>query len=238
MGTEHHRPGCSLRWARRYDHRVPERTIKAVFFDFGGVITTSPFAAFARYEQEVGLPDGAIRHVNSTNPDSNAWARLERNQLSPEEFCPVFESEAASLGYDLDGAKVLALLTGDVRSEMVETIRRLTAANYVVACLTNNFAEAADNDPMGTRSDVLGLFDHVVESSVVGVRKPEDAFYQKALELADVSPAEVVFLDDLGVNLKPARQMGMTTIKVVDAGQALSELDAVIADVDLSDLFG
>lgn len=221
-----------------YDRLMSESTIAAAFFDFGGVITTSPFQAFATYERKTGLPEGAIREVNSTNPDDNAWARLERNELTAEEFTPVFEAEAASLGYKLDGAAVLRLLTGEIRPSMVEAIRRLGQAGYGLACLTNNFAAAETGKAAASRAEVLALFDHVVESSIVGVRKPEEAFYQHALTVASVSADQVVFLDDLGVNLKPARQMGMTTIKVVSLHQALLDLDRVVADVDLSELVG
>lgn len=208
-------------------------SITTVFFDFGGVITTSPFDAFAAYEQEVGAPEGTIRTINSTNPDSNAWAQLERNELSPLGFQPVFEAEASALGYDMDGARILAMLSTDIRPSMVETLRRLRDGGYALSCLTNNFA-ADDNSP--ERAEVLELFDHVIESSEVGVRKPEAQFYQHALAVAGASAAEVIFLDDLGINLKPARRMGMTTIKVVTEAQALRELDALV-DVSLSDLF-
>ncbi len=213
---------------------MPTDAISTVFFDFGGVITTSPFDAFVAYEAEVGVPEGTIRRINATNPDSNAWARLERNELSPSEFEPVFEAEASSFGHDLDGARVLSLLSTDVRPAMVEAIKRLADAGYQRLCLTNNFAAGGHDRE---RASVLELFDHVIESSVVGVRKPEPLFYQHALAKAEVEASEVVFLDDLGVNLKPARQMGMTTIKVVTESQALIDLNGLV-DVDLSDLIG
>ncbi|MEZ5204209.1 MAG: HAD-IA family hydrolase [Acidimicrobiales bacterium] len=198
--------------------------ISAVLFDFGGVISSSPFEAFARYERDHLLPEGFLRRVNATDPDSNAWARLERAELGLDEFDAAFAAESAALGHRVPGADVLALLAGDVRPEMVEAVRRC-GERLTIGLLTNNV--------LGTMADprvaeLLALFDAVVESSVVGVRKPEPAFYELACDLLGIEPAAAVFLDDLGINLKPARQLGMTTIKVVDPTAALDELEAVV----------
>ena len=198
--------------------------IDAVLFDFGGVISSSPFEAFARYERDHRLPEGFLRRVNATDPDSNAWARLERAELGLDEFDAAFAAESAALGHRVPGADVLALLAGDVRPEMVEAVRRC-GERLTIGLLTNNV--------LGTMADprvaeLLALFDAVVESSVVGVRKPETAFYELACDLLGIEPAAAVFLDDLGINLKPARQLGMTTIKVVDPAAALDELEAVV----------
>jgi putative hydrolase of the HAD superfamily len=198
--------------------------IRAVFFDFGGVILTSPFDAFASYEQRSGLPEGFLRSVNATRPDDNAWARLERSEIGVDEFIPMFEEEAAALGQRVDARDVLALLEGEVRPAMVEAVRRCSE-RFATALLTNNFLTGGDTPPAWRA--VLGHFDHVVESSRVGVRKPDPRFYELACELAHVEPTEVVFLDDLGVNLKPARAMGMTTIKVDDPATAIAELARV-----------
>lgn len=198
--------------------------IRAVLFDFGGVISSSPFDAFARYERDHGLPEGFLRLVNSTSPDTNAWARLERTELDPAAFDLAFATESEALGHLVPGADVLALLAGDVRSEMVEAVRRC-GERLATGLLTNNVRRAPD-DP---RADALfALFDVVVESSVVGVRKPEQRFYELACEQLAISPTEAVFLDDLGINLKPARAMGMTTIKVGDPAVALAELEAIV----------
>lgn len=210
--------------------------IRAVLFDFGGVVLSSPFEAFAHYEREHGLPPDLVRTINATNPHDNAWAHLERSDVTLDEFVSLFEAEAAALGHRVDGWKVLELLHGEIRPEMVEAIRRCKAAGLRTACLTNNFLSADDvGSGVGSREperqvaldEVMALFDHVVESSRVGVRKPEPRFYEIALDLVGVDATEAVFLDDLGINLKPARSMGMTTIKVVDPAQALAELEAV-----------
>lgn len=199
--------------------------VRAVLFDFGGVLTTSPFDAFARYEAERGLPPGFLRRVNATDPDTNAWARLERAEIDLETFCRQYEDEAERAGHRVDGAEVLALLTGDLRPAMVEAVRRCSE-RLRTALLTNNVIDpSADAGPLGS---VLPMFDVVIESSRVGVRKPDPRFYEMACEALDVTPQACVFLDDLGVNLKPARAMGMTTIKVEDPDRALADLEAAV----------
>lgn len=198
--------------------------IRAVLWDFGGVILSSPFEAFAHYEQKNGLPEGFLRRVNSTNPHNNAWAKLERNEVAFEEFCALFESEALSLGHQVDAAEVIGLLAGEVRPEMVEAVRRCRE-RCKTALLTNNFIA-----PEGGRdlAEVLALFDIIIESSKAGVRKPDPRFYRMACDALGIEPHEAVFLDDLGINLKPAREMGMQTIKVVDPADALDQLEAVV----------
>lgn len=200
--------------------------IRAVLWDFGGVILSSPFEAFNRYEAANGLPVDFIRGVNATDPDTNAWALLERSDISPEEFDTLFAEESARLGHRVPGADVLTLLSGELRTEMITALDRVIRAGYRTACLTNNVVGGEERMDVG---DVMVMFDHVVESSKVGCRKPEPRFYEIACELVGVEPHECVFLDDLGVNLKPARAMGMTTIKVVSAEQAITDLEQVLA---------
>jgi putative hydrolase of the HAD superfamily len=202
--------------------------IRAVLFDFGGVILSSPFDAFAAYERRSGLPVDFIRTVNSTDPDTNAWARLERNELTLEQFVDAFEAEALSLGHRVDGHQVIACLRGEIRPRMVAALAACRE-RLATALLTNNFVTGTpDWSSGGSFHELLALFDVVVESSRVGCRKPERRFYEIALEELEIVPEEAVFLDDLGVNLKPAREMGMTTIKVVDPDRALDELGAVL----------
>jgi putative hydrolase of the HAD superfamily len=204
---------------------VSNGDITAVFWDFGGVILESPFDSFNDYERRRGIPVDFIRSVNAVDPDANAWARIERREISAAEFDAAFADESERRGHRIPGADVLGLLDGVVRPEMVEALDRVIAAGYVTACLTNNVVSDVRPDVLA----VMARFHHIVESSKVGVRKPEVAFYEQACELADVEPSEVLFLDDLGVNLKPARAMGMTTIKVTSAAQALAELEAILA---------
>ncbi len=199
-------------------------------FDFGGVITDSPFDAFQRYEKAEGLPVGTIRAINSTNPDTNAWARLERGAIDMSEFCELFEVEAQAAGYRVDARAVMARLAGEVRPAMVEALRRCSK-RFKTACLTNNFVLDQEADQVPGRPDVveaLALFDVVLESSKLGVRKPDPRFYEMACEIVGVPPDQVVYLDDLGINLKPARAMGMRTIKVTAPEVALEELSAIV----------
>ena len=201
--------------------------IEVVLFDFGGVILTSPFDAFAAYEAEVDLPQGTVRRINSTNPDDNAWARFERRQVDAEQFGRLFEAEAAAQGYIVDAARILEGLHGTLRPTMVEALRRCSD-RLRTGMLTNNITPI-DSQPFSDDVvEVVGLFDEVIQSSVEGCRKPEPRIYEIACERLGVEPVACVFLDDLGINLKPARAMGMTTIKVVDPAEAIGELEAVV----------
>jgi len=199
--------------------------VRAVMFDFGGVISSSPFESFARFEVEQGLPEGFVRQVNSTNPDDNAWAQLERAEVDVETFGNLWSAEAAALGRAVDGRLVLERLAGEIRPRMVEAVR-ICGTAFKTACLTNNFvrAEATLSDEAAA---VYALFDVVLESRVLGVRKPDPRFYEFACDALHVRPSEAVFLDDLGVNLKPARALGMQTIKVEDPDEALAELEQI-----------
>ena len=208
-------------------------TFQAVLWDFGGVILTSPFEAFNRYEAEAGLPRDFIRRVNAVAPDHNAWAQMERSEIDLDRFAELFEAEARALGGELSGHIVLGLLSGEVRPEMVEALKRVRE-RYRIACITNNMP--AGHGPSMTRSSetaaqvmqIMQLFEHVVESSKLNMRKPDPRIYRHACELLGVAPEACIYLDDLGINLKPAKAMGMATIKVETAAQALDELEALL----------
>lgn len=212
--------------------------IRAVLWDFGGVLTESPFEAFNRFEAERGLPRDFIRRINATNPDSNAWARFERSEVDLDAFCALFAVECRAAGHEVPGREVVALLSGALRPRMVEALRRVRE-RHRTACITNNLrlgtgaGMAADAERARAIEEVMALFDHVIESSKVGLRKPDPRIYEMACAALDVAPSEAVYLDDLGVNLRPARALGMTTIKVVDPDQALRELEQAL-DMALS----
>lgn len=197
--------------------------IEAVIFDFGGVITSSPFEAFARYEAQRGLPAGLIRTVNATNPDSNAWAMLERSEIDLSGFDALFLAESTALGHPVPGREVLPLLAGDVRPGMVAALKACKA-RFKVGCITNNVASDADIGWGGSVADILALFDHVIESSRAGVRKPDPRIYLMMCDVLGVDPKACVYLDDLGINCKPAAALGMTAIKVTGEAQALADL--------------
>ena len=212
--------------------------IKAVFWDFGGVITSSPFESFNRFEKENNLPLDFLRSVNSTNPDSNAWALLERNEINLEEFDLLFERESDDLGHSVKGKDVIALLKGQIRPEMITALEKIKG-NLIQACLTNNIQSMGDIDfegnvsAAGKHEEVMGMFEFVFESSKENVRKPDPEFYLRACKRGNVDPSDVVFLDDLGINLKPAKALGMSTIKVADPKEALSDLRALL-DFDIN----
>ena len=208
--------------------------IKAVFWDFGGVITSSPFEAFNMFEKNNNLPSDFLRKVNSTNPDDNAWAKLERSEVNLEEFDLLFEEESNKLGHAVKGKEVIALLQGQIRPEMVNALQKIKG-KLIQACLTNNIQslkketfEENNVSVSGKHEEIMKLFDFVIESSKVNLRKPDPAFYKLACEKAEIEPFEAVFLDDLGINLKPAKILGMKTIKVIDSIDALQELQKLI----------
>ena len=207
--------------------------VEAVIWDFGGVLTTSPFEAFARYERERGLPKDLIRNINASNPDNNAWALFERSECTLDEFDRLFAAEAAALGHAVPGRDIIELLSGDIRPEMVEALKRCKA-RAKVGCITNNVSAgegagmARSHDKAAAVQEIMSLFDHVIESSKVGIRKPDPRIYEMACNALGVSAASSVYLDDLGINLKPARALGMTTIKVVTPEQALQELEVAV----------
>ena len=209
--------------------------IKAVFWDFGGVITSSPFEAFNNFEKDNNLPVDFLRQVNSTNPNNNAWAKLERSEVSLDEFDFLFEEESGNLGHAVKGKEVIALLQGQVRPEMVKALQKIQG-NLIQACLTNNIQslkeetfEEGNVSVSGKHDVIMELFDFVIESSKVNLRKPDPAFYKMACEKAKIEPSEAVFLDDLGINLKPAKILGMETIKVINSTDALQELQKLIS---------
>jgi putative hydrolase of the HAD superfamily len=202
--------------------------IEAVIWDFGGVLTTSPFEAFARFEKDRGFPVDIIRRTNAANHLENAWAKFERAEIDVEAFDKLFAEESRAFGAEVRGKEVLPLLQGDLRPEMVEALRRVKA-QCKTGCITNNLPANAIGSTSGRSlyvAEVMALFDHIIESAKIGLRKPDPRIYRMMIDALRVDPAKCVYLDDLGVNLKPAREMGMTTIKVTTAQQALAELEA------------
>jgi len=206
--------------------------VEAVIWDFGGVFTTSPFEAFNRYEASRGLPKDLIRSINATNPHDNAWALFERSEINAAGFDVKFAEEAKALGHDVRGADILPLLSGDIRPRVVAALETCKQ-HFKVGCITNNMAAAGSGPGMASNADkasriggIMEMFDAVIESSKVGVRKPDPKIYQMMCELLAVEPASCVYLDDLGINCKPAAQLGMKAIKVENEAQALAALSA------------
>ena len=215
---------------------MPNPVVRAVLWDFGGVLTESPFVAFRRFERARGLPANFLRGINARNPDGNAWARFERSELTPEEFDLAYAAETRAAGHEVHGLDVIDLLYGEVRPEMVHALRTCKQ-HYTNACVTNNVnagpGRGFDRDPQRSMQSqaVLDLFDTVIESSKIGARKPEPRFFELVCTRLRIAPEQAVYLDDLGANLKPAKAMGMRTIKVEDPATALAELETALAIV-------
>ncbi|MBN8500843.1 MAG: HAD-IA family hydrolase [Sphingomonadales bacterium] len=213
---------------------MADSRFQAVIFDFGGVITASPFEAFNRLEDERGLPTDFIRRVNAANPHNNAWARFERAEIDARTFDVLFEAEAEALGHPLEGRAVLAVLSGSIRPAMVAALDTLKAQGYRLACITNNVPAghgagmARSGDAKDAYEQVFARFEHTIESSKAGVRKPDPRIYQMMCEKLGLEPAQCIYLDDLGINCKPAAQLGMHAIKVVSGQQALADLGTVL----------
>ena len=206
-----------------------------VIFDFGGVITSSPFEAFNGMEAERGLPQDFVRGINALNPDSNAWAKFERAECNAAEFDILFAAEANAFGHHLDGASVINCLAGDIRPEMVDALDQLKSRGFALGCITNNVPSgkgagmAASDDKAAAVAAVMARFDHIIESSKVGVRKPDSRIYAMMCAGLAVEPSRCIYLDDLGINCKPAAAMGMAAIKVTSGAQALNDLGELLA---------
>jgi putative hydrolase of the HAD superfamily len=205
-----------------------------IIFDFGGVITSSPFEAFNQMEAARGLPRDFIRRVNAADPDSNAWARFERAEINVAEFDALFAAEARALGHELQGEDVIACLSGDIRPRMVAAMDRLKREGFTLGCITNNVPSgegpgmARGQGKAAAVVDAMTRFDHIIESSKAGLRKPDPRIYAMMCEALNVSASECIYLDDLGINCKPAAGLGMHAIKVIGESQALDDLGAVL----------
>lgn len=198
---------------------------RAVIFDLGGVVVGSPLEAIAAYERERGIPTGSINRVVMGTGHTGAWSRLERGELSLEAFYPAFERDCAEAGCRISGRALMSqvAVATVLRPAMLEAIRRIRAAGLATAALTNNWI----TEDEGT-SVLRPHFDVFVESAAVGLRKPDAAIFHLACERLGIEPAAAIFLDDIGINLKTARALGMTTIKVTEPEQALGELEALL----------
>ena len=196
---------------------------KAIIWDFGGVITSSPFEAFNQFEEANGLPKDIIRTINSENPDTNAWAKFESDSITIDVFNDLFLKEAKAKGFDIKGRDIIKLLKGSIRKNMVSFLRELKS-DFKLGCITNNVKSSSEENNDNETKEAMSLFDHVIESSIVGIRKPNPEIYMMSCDALKVSPDQCIYLDDLGINLKPARELGMTTIKVINPEDAIQEV--------------
>jgi putative hydrolase of the HAD superfamily len=208
-------------------------TIEAIIWDFGGVFTSSPFEGFRLFEQAQGLPRDFLRGVNARNPHDNAWARFERAEIDAETFDRAFAEESAAFGYRVGGGDVLSLLCCEIRPAVVAALKACKG-RYKLGCITNNvpsgFAPGMSDDAEAAAAiaDIFAQFDQVIESSKVGLRKPEPRIYQLMCDALQLAPRSCVYLDDLGVNCKQAAALGMIAIKVQTGEQALADLSRIL----------
>ena len=176
-----------------------------------------------------------MRSVNARNPDDNAWAKFERAECDAAEFDALFAAEARALGQELDGASVIACLSGDIRPAVVAALDVLKSKGFALGCITNNVPSgkgagmAGSDEKAAAISAVMERFDHIIESSKAGVRKPDPRIYAMMCAALAVAPSQCIYLDDLGINCKPAAAMGMAAIKVTSGDQALQDLGALLA---------
>jgi epoxide hydrolase-like predicted phosphatase len=202
-------------------------SFRAVIFDLGGVVLDSPLHAIAAYERELGIPAGCVNRVVVATGPSGAWSRLERGELSRRAFEAAFEAECERAGFALSAAAMMERIAQcGPRPRMLAAIRSIRGSGRAVAALTNNWAHEGGSSETDALRD---LFDVFVESSKVGLRKPDPRIYAHACEALAIAPREAVFLDDIGRNLKAARALGMTTIKVDEPEQALAQLSRHLA---------
>ena len=202
-----------------------------MIFDLGGVIVPSPLDAFRAYEASVGLPHRFLSEIVVASGDAGAWSRLERGELTMTEFADEFEAECAMAGGTVVVDDLFSHVEGGggPRPSMLTAVRRIRAEGLKTAALTNNWRPDDSDETVASRTPALGeLFDVIVESAIEGLRKPDPRIYELTCSRLDVDLSASVFLDDLGVNLKSARALGMTTIKVGDPAVALAELETVL----------
>ena len=199
--------------------------IAGVLFDIGGVVQDSPLHAIARYERDHGLPANAINRAVVSSGEAGAWSRLERGELTLEAWCAPFEADCRAHGVAIDGKRLMTYIAeaGRERPQMLRAVAQLRERGLRVGALTNNWVRE-DKTPHRLRPH----FDVVIESQAVGMRKPDPRIYELACRELGVTPPETAFLDDIGMNLKSARALGMHTIKVDDPEQALRELSALV----------
>tara|TARA_B100001559_G_scaffold288930_1_gene266970 strand:- start:1182 stop:1814 length:633 start_codon:yes stop_codon:yes gene_type:complete len=207
-------------------------TIKTIIFDFGGVITNSPIEGFKLLEEKHGYDKGIITNINMNNPDNNAWAKSERGEIDINTFLEEFEKEALAIGQKINAKEILQQLYGSLRENMINKIKLLsTSKKYKLICLTNVLKGVdifTPKERVEAVKDVMSYFDIIYESYKLNMRKPEARIYQYILKELNIEPQETVFLDDLGMNLKSARKLGINTIKVIEPNDAIYELDQIL----------
>ena len=210
---------------------IAEKMTQCVIFDLGGVVFESPIVKLAELESSHGLE---VHALNRFIMQSSSWSALEKGIMNPVQFTVAYDAEVSEMArrrlvddklLSITGETVLRTIASagaESRPAYREAIAALRSKGFKTVALTNNFQSLGATSAL---SLVSGMFDLVVESSMVGLRKPDPAIYRLVCEKAHVTPAHCVFLDDIGKNLVPAKEMGMDTIRV--SGQDVGGVDAL-----------
>ena len=203
--------------------------VRVVMFDLGGVVFPSPFPVLAGLEHQQGLPAATITRVIKRSGDDGAWAKLERGEISAEAFDDLFYQDSLRFGdgHAIRGGSMLNALSlssfEGLISPLVGNLIHLLRTRFglFTVALTNNWKGSFTPENVVKLNQ---LFDVVIQSCEVGARKPETRIYRHALQTVsklpgcqDIQPAQIVFLDDIGSNLKPAQQLGMRTVHISPA---------------------
>ena len=212
------------------------KKIVAVLFDFGGVFTDSPFHAVHDFGMELGVEAKDITDIvfgSYEHDGEHPWHQLERGEITLEDARNQILALGQQSDLEIDIYDLFARMAGnnagaEQKQSLVERVRSLKHEGYITGIITNNVKEFGD----GWRGliPVDELFDFVVDSSSVGIRKPDSRIFQLALErLGDIAPAQVVFLDDYQANVDAARDLGFEAILVgSDPQPTIDKLDALL----------
>lgn len=209
-------------------------TLRAVVFDFGGVLITPITRTFSRLAETLGIDGPTMREIFMGPLDrttDHPWQLAEQGRLAVADIQGLLPPYAEAHGVELVGDE-MSLLLGtqhfEVVDEMVDAVRRSRERGRQTALLTNTFAEFR---PTLEQVLDLALFDVVIESSAIGARKPDVEAYRATVEALEIDlPDQAVFLDDFGPNLAAAAAFGLRTIHVTDPGPAIAELDQLLGE--------
>ena len=197
---------------------MKDNAIKIVLWDYGGVLTESPIINFRKFENDNNYSLNTIVKINSDNKYNNAWAKLEKDEISIEQFSKLFREEAKQFGIpNINTDKLLECLNVKLNIKMVELLENVSKF-YSCVCLTNNFKKMSSYD----FENIKHNFSLIIESCKIGLRKPEKEIYTYVLKVLKVSAKEILFIDDLGINLKPAKELGFQTYKFIDTNKTIS----------------
>ncbi len=209
------------------------KKIKLILWDFGGVLTESPIKKFIEFEKENNLTPGTLVKINSHNKMNNAWAKLEKDLVNEKEFTELFLEEAKNLNIkeEIDTNMVLNCLDVKLDKAMLDIFFKIKD-KVPFACLTNNIPSHLNKNYNNTFENFKHNFEYVFESSKLGLRKPEEKMYKHVIQKIKLPPENILFIDDLGINLKPAKKLGFFTYKYVNITDTKNFLENILGDLN------